>query len=524
MKILDVGVVKNHSYEIDEYYDGGDLADSLPLSSEEEAFKIIAQINDGLNEIHKKGIIHKDIKAENIYFKDSSKKEIAIGDFGISVAYDQQDDANEHLTSIDSGTDGYKAPEAFNGVISPATDYYSFGITVWNILTGKNPFVAEDGSPLGAAQIHYETYEDKIKERLISSATNLSEKSKKLISGLLVYRHDQRWGYEQVKDFLEGKDVEVYEEHYDLSSFFFNNKEFFNLKELANEIFSNQTEGLELIKGTELTRYLDENNLGELTQKITDVQTKYLECKNKEEISNEVLGGFENDKDIENYALIKIVYILNKTTAFKLSKYELKTSADFFELLNRNPMAIRPYLRNESKGLYIWLDNFTYKKDGKTESLGEGIKEFVVKSKNNRILPASIFLFFRGNKISPFKDKFYANVEFSSQNDVYNLEPTLKDRLMYLIDRKDKLVAAWFENVFEVNMDDWYGELEGGTDVYRDSDIAAFRRNKIKSFGKWAYFELFLKKKDVVFREIIAQNGKTLVHLLLILTRATLKS
>lgn len=508
MKILDVGVVKNHSYEIDEYYEGGDLTDSLPLNSEEESYKIIAQINEGLNEIHKKGIIHKDIKAENIYFKDSSKNEIAIGDFGISVAYDQKDDVNEHLTNIDNGTDGYKAPEAFNGVISPAVDYYSFGITVWNILTGKNPFVAEDGNPLDSAQIHYETYEDKIKDRLISSTSNLSDKSKKLISGLLVYRHDQRWGYEQVKDFLEGKDVEVYEEHYDLSSFFFNDKEFFNLKELANEIISNQTEGLELIKGTELTRFLDENNLGELTQKITDVQTKYLECKDKEEISKEILGGFESDKDIENYALIKIVYILNKTTSFRLSKYELKTTSEFFELLSNHPMVIRSYLLNESKGLYLWLDNFTYKKDGKSESLSEGVKEFVRKSKNNRILPAAVSLFFRGNKISPFEDKFYANIELSSQKDVYNLEPTLKDRLMYLIDKKDKLLVAWFENVFEVNMNDWYGELEGGTGFYHDSDIAAFRRNKIKAFGKWTYFELFLKKKDVVFRKTFEKDGK----------------
>ena len=65
---------KRYSYEIDEFCQGESLANSkLPLT-EEEAFELLKQINEGLNEIHKAGIIHRDIKAENIYYKNAEKK------------------------------------------------------------------------------------------------------------------------------------------------------------------------------------------------------------------------------------------------------------------------------------------------------------------------------------------------------------------------------------------------------------------------------------------------------------------
>lgn len=507
MKILDVGEYKKHSYEIDEYYEGGTLEQELPLP-ENIAFSIFEQINEGLKAIHSNGIIHRDIKAENIYFKDVDHKEIVIGDFGIATLYDQQDDVNEHLTKIDSGTDGYKAPESFNGVISPAIDYYSFGILTWNILTGKTPFVEESGEPFSTGRIRYETINDTVTDYLLSTASTLSEKSKKLISGLLVYRHDQRWRYEEVKSYLSGADVKIFTERRELPAFEFAGKELFTLKSIAEELISNKEAGIELIKGSSLTRYLDKNDLGNISAQIEKIQEKILSKSLSCEEFETILGGINTEAEKEKFALIKIAFALCSNITFHLTCdnkcYNIDTIADFIDLLLYHPMAIRPYLLTESSGLYEKLETFSINID--EESLASWVKRYSKSSTNERILPISLYLELNGNKISPFKDKINADIVLESKADIEQLDSNLKDRLMYLIDAKDKMLIAWFENIYNINMNNWYGELEGGPN--HDEDIAQLRRNKLLAFGKWKYFELFLQGRDVIYRNYFVNNGK----------------
>ena len=510
MKIVSIGRYKKHSFEIDEYYEGGSLIDSQPSLSEEQVLEILKQMNEGLKAIHDAGIIHRDIKAENIYYKDATKKEIVIGDFGISSVYDQKDDINEHITQIDASTDGYKAPEAFNGIISPAIDYYSLGITFWNLVTGKTPFVEESGESFSSERIKYETIDEKVKDYLLAAAPELSEKSKKLISGLLVYRHDQRWGYTQIKDFLAGKDVEVYKERRELSVFEFCNKELFNLKEIADEMLKNKEEGIKLLRGNELTIYLDKNDLAEITQKIELIQSAYFSGStvDPEKPEYAFLGGYDNQDELEEYGLIKAAFTLSSNIIFPLNYYEqiypIKDLSDFVDLLHNHPVVVRPYLLNEVYGLYIKLDAIAA--ENNQESLSAIIKDYVQNNKNDRSLPLSIYLGITENKISPFRDKINGNIELRTKEDVYALSDSLKERLMYFIDSKDQLIIAWFENVFEINMSEWYGELEGGATY--DRDISSLRRNKLLAFGKWNYFERFLKGQDVIYRNYYSDNGK----------------
>ena len=514
MKVYAIGKDKKHSYEIDEYYEGGSLDSCLPLK-ESDALKIIKQINEGLKAIHDAGIIHRDIKAENIYFKDSSKKEIVIGDFGIATIYDQKDDVNEHLTKIDDGTDGYKAPETFNGVISPVVDYYSLGITVWNILTGKTPFVEDNGESFSSERIRYETIHDKICGTLLANADSLSEKSKKLISGLFVYRHDQRWHYEQVKDFLSGKDIPVFAERRELPAFEFNNKEFFTLKDIAQEMLDYPEEGKQLLLTDRLTNYIDsnatdENQFAKLTSQIENVKDKFLNSQKKiDEFNDEILGGFKNEEEIKDYVLVKVAYILSKNITFPLtfkgSRYEINSLVDFKKLLIEHSLAVGVYLVKEAYGLYVVLEALTSSGD---KSFFDDVKKIAKASLNRNnlsILSVSVYLYLNKNQITPFTDKVYGNIVLSKKEDVYKLSQHLKDRLMYLLDKKDKLLIAWFENIFKVNMDDWYGELEGG--YSHDETIANLRRNKIAAFGKWNYFDLFLNGNDVIYRNYYLENG-----------------
>lgn len=506
MSILEIDKYKKHSYEIDEYYEGGSLDSVLPVP-ESEINNIIDQINEGLKAIHDAGIIHRDIKAENIYFKDASRKEIVIGDFGISCVYDQKDNVNEHITQITSGTDGYKAPETFNGVISPAVDYYSFGVLVWNLLTGKNPFVDENEDELSSEVIRYETLNEKILERLLSNSPDISERYKILISDLLVYRHDQRWRYNEVKDFLNGKEAKLIENRRDLPAFNFGDKELFTLKAISEELLKDKELGIKIIKGSELNLYLDRNDLNELTAKIEKIQGTYLN-KSIDDGFDDLIGGIEKVEELEELALIKIAFALCSNTTFPLtfkgSTYEIESLADFIDLLKYHSMAIRPYLNCECYGLYEKLMALTESDSGNT--LVKSIKEYVSLSTDDRILPISLYLNLTENKISPFKDKQNANIVLKEKDDLLNLEPHLKERFMYLVDKKDKIVIAWIEKVFSVKMSEWYGELEGGSN--HNEKISQLRRNKIRAFGKWGYFVLFLNGKDVIYRDYFVKNGK----------------
>lgn len=114
-----------------EYCSGGSLRDrmddgSIPI---QDALQWIQTLATCLRTVHKKGIIHHDIKPDNILFSHNGN--IKISDFGI---------ANK-----DCGTRSYMAPESFNWDIDtkqdPRIDIYALGVTMMEVLTGKNPFL-----------------------------------------------------------------------------------------------------------------------------------------------------------------------------------------------------------------------------------------------------------------------------------------------------------------------------------------------------------------------------------------------
>ena len=113
-----------------EYCSGGSLRDlmdngKIPVT---DALQYIQTLATCLRTVHKKGIIHHDIKPDNILFSQNGN--IKISDFGI---------ANK-----DCGTRSYMAPESFSWDTDtkqdPRIDIYALGVTMMEVLTGKNPF------------------------------------------------------------------------------------------------------------------------------------------------------------------------------------------------------------------------------------------------------------------------------------------------------------------------------------------------------------------------------------------------
>jgi serine/threonine-protein kinase len=143
--VHDVGMIgPQQPYLVMEYIDGVSLSNELsehrpPLTT---ALTIICQVLKGLEEAHGAGIIHRDLKSDNILLqrKSSDRSDwVKIVDFGIANLADR----TKRLTKTGSfiGTPAYMAPEQFRGkAIDTRVDIYAVGIVMFEVLTGNVPF------------------------------------------------------------------------------------------------------------------------------------------------------------------------------------------------------------------------------------------------------------------------------------------------------------------------------------------------------------------------------------------------
>lgn len=145
IRIYDQGFTDDHAYIAMEYFERGDLRSELsgPLPPA-RVLEIVAQIARALEVIHAHGIIHRDLKPENVMLRPDGS--VAIADFGVAKSMLQQD--NLHLTQTQHGevvgTPYYLSPEQATGrEITPASDLYSLGVMLYEMLTGSRPYSAE---------------------------------------------------------------------------------------------------------------------------------------------------------------------------------------------------------------------------------------------------------------------------------------------------------------------------------------------------------------------------------------------
>nr|WP_120492275.1 protein kinase [Corynebacterium lactis] len=137
-----------HVFLIMEFVDGGTLRELLrergPMPPH-AATAVMRSVLRALSVAHSRGMVHRDVKPENVLISSTGKVKLA--DFGLVRA---AADAKLTSNSVIVGTVAYLSPEQVTGhTITPASDVYSAGILLFELLTGSTPFTAD--SSLGVA-------------------------------------------------------------------------------------------------------------------------------------------------------------------------------------------------------------------------------------------------------------------------------------------------------------------------------------------------------------------------------------
>ncbi len=197
--LFEVGTYNGMHFEILPYYKNGSLQGKR-FTLQELKENIIPCINEALKILHDNDMIHKDLKPSNIMLADDGKS-VAIIDFGTSSVTEQ---GNTVLVTKTGMTPEYSAPETFRNLFLKEADYYSLGITLYELFCGYTP------------------YQNKSKEEIaqftavqrLPFPADMPTELKELISAVTYFditnrnnkkNPNRRWTYDEVNNWLKGK-------------------------------------------------------------------------------------------------------------------------------------------------------------------------------------------------------------------------------------------------------------------------------------------------------------------------------
>jgi len=169
-----------------EYFESENLKYSLwnlPERIVKYEFKILRQVADALSFVHQQGVVHKDIKPENVLV--NAKQDVRLIDFSLSQS---KMDRFLQFSKRVEGTPLYMAPEQIRGEkVDPRADVYSFGVMTYEILTRRPPFIGTS----------YQTILDKhLKEPPQPMRTwvpTLSAELDVIVLKMLAKKKEERW-------------------------------------------------------------------------------------------------------------------------------------------------------------------------------------------------------------------------------------------------------------------------------------------------------------------------------------------
>lgn len=332
LRLLKYGRAEGKFYEVSEYAAGG----SLEGAKFDEPFLRKVVIPESLNAFrycHSNGIIHRDIRPENLLFRDSGRTDLVVGDFGLSSAL--LSGQTVRMTSRKGISESYSAPELMSGLgkaedqrFGKEVDYYALGMTLLALLLGRDPF---QGEPLSA--IRFQKLDGDIQ-----LPDNISPEFQVLLRGLLHPQRKKRWGENEVERWLKGElvPVEKYERTGPEFRYSIAGSVARSPKELAKLLQENPEDAKEHLGDGVFDRKVEEydTSLGVKLRRVLK-KAPSLDC-----------------------ALIEIIYILDPSLPYRLLPSEYaQNPEELAVLIDRDPEHMEAGKRQLfSKLIPTWLE------------------------------------------------------------------------------------------------------------------------------------------------------------------------
>jgi hypothetical protein len=153
--VFDLGQHDGQPYMVTELMQGGDVEGIIEQAADhrihlERALEIAKGTCRGLAFAHAKGIVHRDLKPGNVWLTNDGT--VKIGDFGLAVAMDRPRLTQQGMMV---GTVAYMPPEqAMGGEVTPRADLYALGAMLYEMVTGRPPFLGDDSVAIIGQHIH----------------------------------------------------------------------------------------------------------------------------------------------------------------------------------------------------------------------------------------------------------------------------------------------------------------------------------------------------------------------------------
>ncbi|MCR5622992.1 MAG: serine/threonine protein kinase [Treponema sp.] len=434
--VFDYGMYKDRFYVVMEYAAGDSLATKrdakegggykyLPLK-EEDVLRICGEIVEAFKACHDVGIIHRDIKPANIFLRDASTREALVGDFGISSIMEKAGENSVHKTETVALTTGYAAPEVYSGIITPKVDYYALGITLWELATGKNPFLLNDGKDRNEAHLIRDTLEGRLADDIVSKEPILNERMQHLIRGLLAIDPNLRWGYDEVKRHLRGEFVEIPKNPPKAWSFTIGGVKCISLEEIADVI---EKDFASCRKEIFLHHYLD----GFLQDKYPDIAEK---------IRKAIEEAATKKNDEIAHALI--VWALKPDAPLVVPNgFKATNIDDVYRLTIHAPETMFQMYKDFNSRLYVYLRLIGA--EDKIPAIQNVIEHNDLDEDGCLFAMYEIAVILHDYRIVPFKQAEYKDIEMFSLEQLANIPAELRDYILLLIKEKscDDFIVPW---------------------------------------------------------------------------------